>query len=240
MKKRIEELLKDKRANKAITALVNELEKQQDLKLPPKLQIILDKVKTTPLEELDIDAKQQEVEAMIESKDLDISEAEIELLEAILSEEDFERLHKDGISLEEFKKLGTAVREKVFGHKYLDSKDKLVFKEIDAHKEMKLLSFFEKKKVRKLASTNQNLAKKAFQKLHQAQINPNEEKIEAALEEVKEINEQNAIVKKELDALAIKYSGLEIEDKTEWEKNLVVAKVIEMANDTYVPPVGKN
>jgi len=243
--KNIEAHLKDSQSRYAIETLVLQLDKKRDLILPAVLKEKLDKVKTTPVDEKAIALKQKEIEEMLENGELDEREAPIELLETIFTVEEFEKLHASGITFVEFQLLGREIKDKVFDFKYFDEKGNLVFKEIDSHKDMAILTFMERKDIRKLIRKNVNFGIEISRKLQEArQLNnshsdSNQEKINQILDEVKQRQGEVEVAAKELNEKALELSKLDKKNMTEWEQNLAVGKVIEMADDRYTPPLGK-
>jgi len=238
----IETHLEDEKSKLAITQLVTALDEKRDLKLPAVLEEKLNLVKDNPLEAKEIKTKQDEIEKMIESGEIDASEASIELLDAVLTIEELNKFHSDGITLVEFQKLGIEISDKVFGHKHFNEDENYVYKEIDSHKEMNILSFHERKEIRKLSKKVKTNAMKNFQKLQTAKkINDGKqsEKVSDIISEIKAENEKSEKLVKELHNKAIKYSGLDKNSMTKWEQDLAIAKIIDMAEDNYTPPLGK-
>jgi hypothetical protein len=241
----IEAHLKDGESKHAIETLVSALDKKRDLVLPVVLKEKLDQIKITPIDEKAISLKQKEIEEMLKSGELDEREAPIELLETIFTAEEFEKLHASGITFAEFQLLGREIKDKVFDFKHLDEKGNLVYKEVDSHKDMAVLTFLERKDMRKAIRKTVNFGIEINKKLQEAtKLNNsdsegNQEKITQILAEVKEIQNEVEVATKNLTEKALELSKLDKKTMTEWEQNLAVAKVIEMADDRYTPPAGK-
>lgn len=245
----VAEHLKDEKSKKAIEELVGALDAKRDLVLPASLKAKLEKVGNNPLEAKEVATKTEEINKQIIDGTLDKMEANLDLLEAVLNKDELESLYKDGVTLAEFELLGEEISNKVFYHKHLDEENNLVFKEVDSHKDMEILSYYERKEIRtlfkKVVSLQNKLSevyKKAMQSINNKDKDENsrEKAVKEAEAEMKEIGEKAKLANDELKEKAFKYAKLEKKDMTEWEQGLLVAKVKEMAEDRYTPPKGKN
>ena len=222
--------------------------------VPALLQTKLNSIGINPLVETNIATKQLEINKSLISQELDPIEEPLELLEAIYTHDEVEAMFKDGITIPEFKLFGEAVKSKVFGYKYFDENEKHIFKEIDAHKELKTLSFYERKEIRKLSKKQQNSSVSAYRKIFESEkitkkngiqktnLTAEEiEKVQSIAAEVTEINEVTLKIQDEIIALCLEKSGLVIDKNTsKWVKDLTVAKMIAMANNEYTSPLEKN
>ena len=244
----IKDHLSDKNSRRVIAEVVSVLDVKRDLVLPAVLKSKLDTVKNNPLEATEVYQMQEEITKNIADEEIDISETPIELLEAIMTSGELTKLAKDGVTLEEFMKLGNAISEKVFGLKYLNDKDKLVYKEPESHKEMAVLSFYERKEIRRLNKKITSIGNKITKKRTEAYIifegeGTSEEKNKKSnvlLSDINGLGEDAKILAKERDETSLKYSGLDKKNfTTKWEEDLAIVKVIDMASDLYTPPMGK-
>lgn len=242
----IESHLEDDKSRQAIERVVDALDSKRDLDLPEVLLVKLNSVGDDPLKEPKIREKQEEIDKLLESNEIDADEAPIELLEVIYTAEEINELHKSGISLAEFQKLGTEIASKVFSQMKLSEDGSYEFKEVDSHKDMAVLSFYERKELRKMVRGVDSIVAQIQQKFAEAHIaskstkNKEVDKVSKILEEMKELKPKSIEAQKELADKALLYSKLNTKDMSEWEKNLAVQKVIAMAKDAYTPPLGKN
>jgi hypothetical protein len=243
----IAEHLKNEKSKKAIEELVGALDAKRDLVLPKVLQEKLDKVGNNPLEAKEVDEKAEEINKKIADGEFDNMEANLDLIEAVLTSNELVTLYEDGVSLAEFELLGKEISNKVFYHKYLDENNNYVFKEVDSHKEMEILSYFERKEIRtiskKIDSLQNKLAQitqKGISLIRKSEESQHDKIVDDTQEEMEKIKEKTKPLIEELKEKAFKYAKLEKKDMTEWEQGLLVAKVEEMAEDRYTPPKGKN
>ncbi len=253
----IETLVTDKNSEKAILEIVNFLKLKREIEIPKALEKYLDGLKNNPVDEKEFNIFYEELQEKILSKEIDDNDASLELSLFVIGDDGIsDELFKDGVSLIEFSKLGVSASLKVFDLKYLNDDGKLVFKEIESHKDMKVLSLMEIMKIKKaksiadkktddeIAKTNKLLTK--AQKLQDSkntdkkQLKKLDEAIEKFTKSAKIRDEKIANIKSDFTKTLFGYAGLKQKDMTKWEVDLALAKILSMCSDEYTPPLGKN
>ena len=253
----IESLIIDEKSEKALTELVSLLKINKETKMPKALEEFLDNLKDNPIEEKEFSSFYDELLKKIKTKEIDADDAHLELALFVIGDEVIaDKLFKDGVSLIEFSKLGAKSALKVFDLKYFDENEKLVFKEVESHKDMKVLSLMEIMKIKKakniadkktddeVAKTNKLLTK--AQELQESkntdkkQLKKLDEAIKKFTESVKTRDEKIDNIKSDFTKTLLGYAGLKQKDMTKWEVDLALAKILSMCSDEYTPPLGKN
>lgn len=190
--------------------------------LPEIFKNKLLEIKSTPMEEEKINAKRGEILARGDVSQLDYA---LELVEAVYTIEELDKINEDKeLALKELVQFGIEIDNKVFGLKTIvDGVG--VYKEIESQNELKPLSYSAKKKIRDLSGKTRKLMDKL-------QNENNVEKVTTMLDEVKALNE-------EFTKAISSSHNLNETNMTQWEKDLLVSKLVAHSMDNYTPPLGK-
>lgn len=190
--------------------------------LPEIFKNKLSEIKSTPMEEEKINAKRDEILARGDVSQLDYA---LELVEAVYTIEEIDKINEEKeLALKELVQFGIEIDNKVFGLKTIvDGVE--VYKEIESQNELKPLPYSAKKKIRDLSGKTRKLMDKLQ--------NENDiEKVNAILDEVKVLNE-------EFTKTISSSHNLNETNMTQWEKDLLVSKLVAHSMDNYTPPLGK-
>ena len=190
--------------------------------LPEIFKNKLAEIKSTPMEEVAISSKKDEILARGDASQFDYV---VELVEAVYSIEELDKINEENpITLKELAQFGLEIDNKVFGLKTIvDGVE--VYKEIESQNELKPLAYSKKKEIRDIS----NKTRKLMDKLQKEE---DSEKINAILEELKELDE---VFVKTISSS----HNLNEANMTKWEKDLLVSKLVAHSMDNYTPPMGK-
>ena len=240
--------------------LSDAMDKQDEYKLHDSLKEKLEDIKSSPSEEPKVNdailLAIKEIEELTKEDAFmnNIQEYRVDglisIATSVLEDDELEDMYKNGVSMEDFAEFGRLVEEKVRGFKYIDDEKGYIFKEPESHNDIKLLSFKDamsiRKKIREISSMQDKVEKK-FREAQNVLDSTDEDfdkkrskNIDKKIAEAKEISKKVKDKAESLNDFAFKCSGLDKEELTDWEFDMAIAKMKEMADGTYTPKEGKN
>jgi len=228
------------------------LEKLENSAVLPKVfEEKLATIKDNPMAEPEIAKLKEELEA---DKDLDATMKLLDILGAVYTKDEFDEIcSENNFDIKDVSLMGGAVWEQVFGHTYQSENGTPTLKEVDSQNEFKPLKFSKKRELIKDYSKYTNKAgEEETLVLKITKLYSEVDKIDD-LDEIKSKQSEGENLQKDLEDLrketdgilekfnikALHESGLDTSKMSEWEKNLLIKKVIGNSYGTYVPPVGK-
>lgn len=217
----------------AIEALIEKLENEKSKTLPEQLQKKLDGVKNTPLEEANLF---QLWESIKENQETSDDEKMLDILEAVLSDEELESM--TDIDIKDFIKLGRLAKEKVTSFAYLDENMREIYKEVPSQQALEPMPYKKKREVRKIVEKKSE-AREDFKKLFKTKPPKDEEGQAQFSEQIKEAIKNIQDEEAERQSEIISKCNLDATGMTKWERELLVTKLIAHSFGNYTPPVGK-
>lgn len=264
----VESLLKafeDKKNTSYVSQILKNLNEESTLKEP--LKKALEKIGNTPISEDKIYEISQEISKVEASRKNpedfaeDILELEVQIVSDRLTEDELMQLRQDGCDLYDVVKLGREMMSKVTSYVETNDEGAKTYKEVESHNTLEPLKSYQVMlKIEQGAKTIQGLIQKYTRELHKYQkdmeslggkLDSQEISIESYenLAELKKksFEKESGKFKEELDKKTEEHKkycfencGLEIQDMSKWEKELLYLKIKDMVTGAYTPPMGKH
>lgn len=226
----------------AIENFIKKLEIEKEQKLPQTFEDKLNTLGRTPLDEPKINRIREEDK---ENEDLSDEEKYLNFVEALYTIDEIEDMNKeDDDIIKTLVKLGSRIEERIFGVTYEDGDKNIIFKEVQSQDNLKPLAYIQKKELKKLKNSLAKQTKEAqeFSQKVYANIydeNADKDKVKLDMEEAKNKWDEVAKVAEQVNEKILKMSGLDYEVMCEWEKELLIQKLIANAEGRYTPKLGK-
>jgi len=223
-----------------IENLIKKLETEKEMKLPKEFEDKLKTIKNNPVDEEDIAVVKKELDDKVLDGEIDHTDALLDLVGAVYDAKDI----SPDTNINDVITFGSRLTTHIFGHKYTNDEGEEVFKEIESHKDLKPLTYKEKRDVRnklmglkKEINKHQKKSKEVISQLEDLDIT--EEKAQSLKDELKAMTDDIDKLIKDIRKDIIKMSNLKTKDMSDWEEELLYQKLIANANGSYAPVQGK-
>ena len=197
----------------------------KQIELPEIFKAKLEEIGNNPIDEHKIAKAKEEILQEQEAGIAEPMEFNLDILRAIYTPEELDELAKEhNFDIVEFATFGREVHDKVFNLNTLVD-GKLVYKEIASQNDLAPIAYTKKRELRTIIWAMQKIATK-IQKAE-------------TIEEIDTLSKEAEILRVELDKKIDAAHNLNTNSMTDWEKELLKAKMIAHAFDNYMPPMGK-
>lgn len=195
------------------------------IELPEIFKTKLEEIGNNPIEEHKIAKAKEEILQEQEAGIAEPMEFNLDILRAIYNPEELDELAKEhNFDIVEFAAFGRELHDKVFNLNTLVD-GKLVYKEIASQNDLAPITYTKKRELRTIIWAMQKIATK-IQKV-------------TTIEEIDTLSKEAEKLRIELDKKIDAAHNLNTNSMTDWEKELLKAKIIAHAFDNYIPPLGK-
>lgn len=252
---RLESISESKNTKDELAIFVKELKDEYEPKLPKVLEEKLNNIKNNPLDEPKIAELKNKLSKKVLDKKIDDAELFLQITEFVIDENELEQMFSDGIGLEQFAFFGKSVVSKVFDLRFLNEDKESVLKEIESQNNLKVLSYKETREIKKARIIQDNKVHKKQREYSELvkkleKVNSKKDKTDKDNTYIKKLTASLEKVIKEYSEIAtenekiiitfIEKFGIDIKDITDWEKELLIHKIVAMSEGQYTPPMGKN
>jgi len=212
--------------------LIEKINEEKNRVMPEVLAEKLKTIRNNPLEEPKLHKIQEELSKKLLAGEISNEDALLDLLEGVYTIEDLDAM--PNLNIKDLLTFAGAVSNKVFLFTYEDEKKNEITKEIPSQNELLPLTYTNKKVIREMLKSNQKVIS-AIQKSYRNAQTMTEEELNKSSEDIKAYTEQLEEQKKKVLGMC----NLDVSSMSDWEKNLLYKKLIDNANGSYTPPVGK-